>query len=196
MKCNPSLVAPLAGVICLLSPHAGHAADAVREAAIQFAGGWAETVAVFGVAGLSDPRAFLEHKDKLDPHRKVIRESGSKELRQAGEQLDKLISYVARAAYERSDIELDATKWVGPDEKPSPSAPYSFRDPKLNPLLGVNMQENDLSKISGALERTIVRFYKAAGIDVAMPPSPRESEKERTDPAGRGGKTRGKPEGR
>src|SRR6187402_3616117 len=76
MKCNPSLVAPLAGVICLLSPHAGHAADAVREAAIQFAGGWAETVAVFGVASLSDPRAFLEHKDKLDPHRKVIRESG------------------------------------------------------------------------------------------------------------------------
>src|SRR5687768_6874389 len=105
-------------LMCLLSPFSSCAADAVREAAIQFGTGWVESFHELGISGLGNYQMFYAAKEKLNPHRKVMRESGSKELRQAGEQLDKLFIYVARLLCDHGDNLDHERNWTRPGEKP------------------------------------------------------------------------------
>jgi hypothetical protein len=151
MKSNArsSLAASFA-VVCLLFPHASHAADAARDAAIKFGTGWTKFFEEVGVAGLGNIEYFNERKEKLGPYRKVMRENGSKELRQAGEQLDILISYVARAVFEGQDNHDDASNWARPGEEPPLAFVYVFRDPKLNALLEIDTHA-DPPKVAAAL---------------------------------------------
>jgi hypothetical protein len=178
MKSNggSSVVAAFACTVCLFFSPATHAADTVREAAIGLADGWWEILTELAWHGLSDSSAFTEAKAKwVEPHLKVIRERGSKDLRREAEQLDSHIQYLASAIHKneaewKKKIETSGgalDKPLPPDGKFPPRPPITFPDDTLNALLGIDKHEDDRSKIAAAAGRAVVRFVKAAGISDA-----------------------------
>lgn len=141
------------------------AVDKVREAAIEFSRGWDNCVVVLGFSGLSDPSAFLDYKEKLESHRKVLQANGTNALREAGGELDRLITYVALAHYEAAEARMDAYRWRDPKGEPAKPAPLSFRNAKYNEQLGIVEGEEDPQKIFDALRRVILSFAKTAGVE-------------------------------
>ncbi len=186
-----SILALLAGLVPFFLPHTTFATAAARQAAIEFAKGWGSNIEMLGISGLTDARALKEYSAQLDPHRKVIRESGSKALQGAAEQLDTLMTYVARSISEDNDAWLAKLAALGetpakalPPEKVPPRPPTAFRDAKLNALLGIEAHEDPYAnprRITAVLHLTMVRFTRAAGVYEEMLPQIRDFEKEQTE---------------
>jgi hypothetical protein len=166
MRTNPRfvIVATLALLLWFIMPPAARAADPVKDAALEFASGWDEALAVLGFSGLAHFESFNEKKEALEPLRKILREQGTDKLRQEGERLDQIISYVVRTLHESKDANITAYAWRAPGGKPPARVPAVFRDAKMNALLGIEAGEEDPAKIVSAIRHAIRQFAKASGV--------------------------------
>ena len=133
-----------------------------REAALQFAYSWEQTIKVLGFGSMSDLQAVERQSRENEQVRDWLRANASKSTQTEAWKLDSLILYVARSL--NQNIKDNAAR---PETDAAHGLlPVNFPDAALNQLLGLDPKEGDASaeKSIGALRAAVVRFAEKVGV--------------------------------
>ncbi len=130
-----------------------------REAAVQFAFSWEQTIRVLGFGYLSNFSEVEKQSRHIGQVRDWLRENASESTQKEARQLDELILYVARSLDQ--NIKDNAARPEG-----SALLPVNFPDADLNQLLGLDSKDGDANaeKSMAALHAAIVRFAEKVGV--------------------------------
>lgn len=129
-----------------------------REAAVQFAFSWEQTIKVLGFGYMSDMSEVEKHSRRIQQESDALRANASESTQKEARQLNALILYVARCLSQN-------IKENGARPESSGVIPVSFPDADLNKLLGLDPKDGDASaeKSMAALHAAIVRFAEKVG---------------------------------
>jgi hypothetical protein len=130
-----------------------------REAAVQFAFSWEQTIKVLGFGYMSDIREVEKHSRLIERESESLRANASASTQREARQLNALILYVARC------LSLNIKDNVARPQS-SELLPVNFPDAALNQLLGLDSKDGDASaeKSIAALHAAIVRFAEKVGV--------------------------------
>ena len=130
-----------------------------REAALQFAYSWEQTIKVLGFGYMSDMREVEKHSRRIYQESESLRANASESTQKEARELDALILYVARCL--SPNIKENVAR---PDT--SPLLPVNFPDAAFNQLLGLDSKDGDANaqKSIAALHAAITRFAEKVGV--------------------------------
>jgi hypothetical protein len=130
-----------------------------REAAVQFAYSWEQTIKVLGFGYMSDMREVDKHSRRIYQESDSLRANASESTQKEARQLDALILYVARCL--SLNIKDNAAR-----PESSGLIPVNFPDAASNQLLGLDSKDGDANaeKSIAALHAAIIRFAEKVGV--------------------------------
>jgi hypothetical protein len=130
-----------------------------REAALQFAFSWEQTIKVLGFGYMANMPEVEKRSQHIEEVRGSLRADASESTQHEARQLDSLILYVARSLSQ--NITDNAAR-----PETSGLLPVNFPDANLNQLLGLDPKDGDASaeKSIAALHTAIVRFAEKVGV--------------------------------
>ena len=130
-----------------------------REAAVQFAFSWEQTIKVLGFGSMSHLPAVEKQSRHIEQVRDWLRADASESTQKEARELDTFILYVARSLDQ--NIKDNAAR-----PQASPLLPANFPNADLNQLLGLDSKDGDASaqKSLAALHAAIMRFAEKVGV--------------------------------